>query len=215
MDGYCLEEHNNWSLFNMSTFIYQESLTTNCSSITDVCCSEIEISSVNSNNETFFNELPKESLGIYKAIGMINGRYAYQKENHDRYLEYGSRHWLVSKGISKTVGSIHHPGGSVCPEHIKNEWQIAYKNRDDQWLWKDDPMLEITCAIPVGTLPNFMQGVATTSQEGYKSTAILFGVLTALLLVLMCIYFARRCYRAWVRGAHGKNLIFETLDLPH
>ena len=21
MDGYCLEEHNNWSLFNMSTFI--------------------------------------------------------------------------------------------------------------------------------------------------------------------------------------------------
>ena len=170
---------------------------------------------------------------------MINGRYAYQKENHDRYLEYGSRHWLVSKGISKTVGFIHHPGGSVCPEHIKNEWQIAYKDQDDQWLWKDDPMLEITCAKPVGNLPDFTQGVATTSQEGYnsttkpaetlsdsmqgvartsqegyKSTAILFIFLTALLLVLMCIYFARRCYRAWVRGAHGKNLIFETLDLP-
>ena len=145
---------------------------------------------------------------------MINGRYAYQKENHDRYLEYGNRHWLVSKGIGKTIGYIHHPGGSVCPEHIKNEWQIAYKDQDDQWLWKDDPMLEITCAKPVGTLPDFMQGVARTSHEAYKSTAILFGFLTALLSVLMCIYFARRCYRAWVRGAHGKNLIFETLDLP-
>ena len=122
---------------------------------------------------------------------MINGRYAYQKENHDRYLEYGNRHWLVSKGISKTVGYIHHPGGSVCPEHIKNEWQIAHKDQDDQWLWKDDPMLEITCAKPVGTLPDFMQGVARTSHEAYKSTAILFGFLTALLSVLMCIYFAR------------------------
>ena len=214
MDGYCLEEHNNWSLFNMSTFIYQESLVTNCSRITDVCCSEIEISSVNSNNETFFNELPKESLGIYKAIGMVNGRYAYQKENHDRYLEYGSRHWLVSKGISKTVGFIHHPGGSVCPEHIKNEWQIVYKDQDDEWLFKNDPMLEITCVKLLGTLPSFMQAVTTTPQEAYRSTAIVFGFLTALLLFLMCIYFGRRFYRAWVRGAHGKNLVFETFDLP-
>ena len=214
MDGYCLEEHDNWSLFNDSTLMYQENLVTNCSKINDVCCSEVEILSVNSNNKTYFDKLPKVSLGIYKTIGMMNGRYAYQKENHDRVIEYFDRQWVVSTGFGITLGDIYHPGGSVCPEHIKNEWQIVYKNQDDEWLWKNDPMLEITCVKPPGTLPGFMQAVTTTPQEAYRSTAIVFGFLTALLLFLMCIYFGRRFYRAWVRGAHGKNLVFEILDLP-
>ena len=86
MDGYCLEEHNNWSFYNTSSFIYSESLATTCSKISEVCCSEIEISSVNSNNVSFYKENAKEIFGVYKAFGMRNGRYAYQKENQDWFL---------------------------------------------------------------------------------------------------------------------------------
>jgi len=219
MDGYCLDEHSNWSLFNKSTLMYSDSLVTSCSKITDVCCSEIKISSVNSNNQSFYDEQPRESLGVYKAIGMINGRYVYQKNNHDRFLEYGDRYWLVSTGVGKGSGHIHHPGGSVCPEHIKSEWQIADKDDDDNWLWKDDPELEITCVNPTGSVPGviaqpYIQAVPIPTEGTYNSTAVFFGCLTVLLLAMMCAYFGRRGYRAWGRGAHGKNLVFETFDLP-
>jgi hypothetical protein len=65
----------------------------NRSKIEDVCCHEIQISSASSElkfgNKSFYAEEPKESLGNYKSIGMINGRHVYQKENLDRFLEYG------------------------------------------------------------------------------------------------------------------------------
>ena len=149
MDAYCLDAYDNWSFYNRSELMYSENLIANCSKIEDMCCHEIRISSSNSElkygDKSFYADDPRGSLGNYKSIGMINGRYIYQKENLDRFLEYGEKYWIVNTGVGKGSGHIHHPGGSVCPEHIKSEWQIANKDEDDDWFWKDDPKLEITC----------------------------------------------------------------------
>jgi len=233
MDGYCLDEWDNWSFFNRSSFKFSESLMTNCSKIEDVCCHEIRISSANSDlkfgDKPFYDEQPKESLGIYKSIGMVNGRYVYQKDNHDRFLEYGEKYWLVSTGVGKGSGHIHHPGGSVCPEHIKNEWQIAHKNEDDEWAWKDDPKLEITCIKQkADKKPNHHTEVHHTAgalaqryieiehighHASYGTTAIVFGFITLILLSVMVLYFGRRFHKSWGRGAQGKQLLLQTLDL--
>jgi len=233
MDGYCLEDWNNWSFYNGSTLMFDESLMTNCSKIEDVCCYEISITSANSDekidDKPFYDEQPKESLGIYRAIGMINGRYVYQKNNQDRFLEYGEKYWLVSTGVGKGSGHIHHPGGSVCPEHIKNEWQIAHKDDNGEWGWKDDPKLEITCIKQkpemktkqhaeahhaAGTVAQeYLKIERIGHQENYGSTAIVFGFITLVLLSVMVVYFGRRFHRSWGRGAQGKQLVLQTLDL--
>ena len=47
---------------------------------------------------------------MYKAIGLINGRWVYQKPGEDRYLEYGNKYWIASTGVGKTSGHIHNSG---------------------------------------------------------------------------------------------------------
>ena len=78
MDAYCLDAYDNWSFYNRSELMYSENLMANCSKIEGVCCHEIKISSANSelkyDNESFYGDEPKECLGNYKSIGMINGR---------------------------------------------------------------------------------------------------------------------------------------------
>ena len=230
MDAYCLDAHNNWSFYNRSELMYSENLTSKCSKIHEVCCHEIELSSVNSDvknrkNISFYGDEPKDSLGIYKAIGMNNGRYVYQQKNLDRFLEYGDRYWLVSTGIGMYSGHIHHPGGSVCPEHIKNEWQIAEQRKNGQWTWKSDPELKITCVKksndihikhdseetgPIAQPYIQIEHVGQTNSS--CSGAVAFGCISMLLLIVMIAFFARRFKRAWGRGAHGKQLLFETMD---
>eukprot|EP00092_Neocalanus_flemingeri_P004424 GFUD01004759.1.p1 GENE.GFUD01004759.1~~GFUD01004759.1.p1 ORF type:complete len:337 (+),score=61.88 GFUD01004759.1:200-1210(+) len=230
MDGYCLDDHNNWSFYNGSVLTYSEMLTSKSSKIEDVCCQELKISSANSEvktgNNSFYNLKSKDSLGDYKAIGMNNGPYIYQKKNHDKFLEYRDRYWLASSGVGRTSGHIHHPRGSVCPEHIEKEWQISDKNEDGQWVWKEDPELKITCVKQMNDMkPKLMSDTtspvaqpytqidpveqATTSSAG----AVVFGCISMLLLSMMIAFFARRFYRAWGRGSHGKQLLFETMDI--
>ena len=230
MDGYCLDAHNNWSFYNGSELMYSESMKTTCSKIEDVCCHEISISSANSEvkngNESFYDEQPKESLGIYKSIGMNNGRYVYQKKNEDRFLEYGEKYWLLSTGIGKRSGHIHHHGGSVCPEHIEKEWQISDKNKDGRMGWKDDPDLKIMCVEPLkdsrlkhashndGPIAQpYVHVEPVTQASNYSGGAIVFGCISMLLISMMILFFARRFHRAWGRGAKGKQLMFETLDV--
>ena len=93
----------------------------------------------------------------------------------------------------------------MCPEQTNNEWRI--ENTDD-WSMKDDPGVKITCMQSAGFAPDHV--VQPDAQA-----AIVIGCLLLLLLAMMCIYFFRRGYRAWGRGVHGKNLVFETFDLPH
>jgi len=230
MDGYCLDDHDNWSFYNGSIMVYSEMLESNCFTIDEVCCEEINIASENSEkktfNKSFYGKNPKESLGVYKAIGMVNGRYIYQKENHDRFLEYGYKHWLVSTGVGKSRGHIHHTGGSVCPEHIEKEWEISDKDKNGAWFWKDDPELKITCvkkkndkkdkdvSEDMGTKAKpLIQRDIIENESSYSSGAIGFGCLSMLLLSLMIGFFARRFKRAWDRGAHGKSLLFQTMDI--
>jgi len=229
MDAYCLDAYDNWSFYNRSELMYSENLMTNCSKVEDVCCHEINISSANSElkygDKSFYDEQPKESLGNYKSIGMLNGRYVYQKDNLDRFLEYGERYWLVNTGVGKGSGHIHHAGGSVCPEHIKNEWQIADKSEDDSWVWKDDTKLEITCvnkrkeinpkhsSHTLGPVAQPFVQIDSVDTASYSSGTIVFGCITILLLAIMTIYFGKRFHKSWGKGAHGKQLIFETLDM--
>jgi len=230
MDGYCLEEYSNWYFYNRSDLMFSEELTSECSKIEDVCCKEITISSDNSElkyeNKSFYGERQKESLGSYKAIGMINGRYVYQKENLDRFLEYGDRYWLVSTGVGKASGHIHHHGGSVCPEHIEKEWQISDKDEDGGWVWRDDTKLKISCIKahhdnrPIHHNHNggpvaqpYVKIEPTGDHTSYSSAAVFFGCVTFILLFIMTAFFGRRFYRAWGKGSHGKQLLIETLDM--
>ena len=59
---------------------------------------------------TLLPGLFRASLGVYRAIGMINGRWVYQKPGEDRYLEYGNKYWIASTGVGKTSGHIHNSG---------------------------------------------------------------------------------------------------------
>ena len=59
---------------------------------------------------SLLNVLFRASLGVYRAIGMINGRWVYQKPGEDRYLEYGNKYWIASTGVGKTSGHIHNSG---------------------------------------------------------------------------------------------------------
>eukprot|EP00092_Neocalanus_flemingeri_P022407 GFUD01024300.1.p1 GENE.GFUD01024300.1~~GFUD01024300.1.p1 ORF type:complete len:344 (+),score=84.11 GFUD01024300.1:87-1118(+) len=230
MDGYCLDDHNNWSFYNGSDLMYSEVLTSNCSKIEDVCCKELRISSANSDviidKEPYYNNQSKDSLGDYKAIGIINGRFVYQKENLDSFLEYGGKHWTVSYGVGQNTGHIIHQGGSVCPEHIEKEWQISYTNADGDWEWKDDPFLKITCVKKMTDMTPkeehqdtgpvaqaYIQTEHAGQASSYSAETIVLGCITMVLLSMMIAFFTRRFYRAWGRGAQGKQLLFETLDI--
>ena len=82
---------------------------------------------------------------MYRAIGMINGRWVYQKPGEDRYLEYGNKYWIASTGVGKTSGHLHNAGGSVCPEHLgPGDWEIS-REVEDKWTWVSDPDLEVIC----------------------------------------------------------------------
>ena len=82
-----------------------------------------------------YGETPSSSLGLYTAIGTQNGRYIYQMEGQDRFLEYGDRYWLVTAGVGRTTGRIHHTVSSVCPQHIRSGWRIASRDGEGEWKW--------------------------------------------------------------------------------
>ena len=38
--------------------------------------------------------------GVYRAVGVANGRYVYQREGRDRYLEYtAAGDWMVTESV--------------------------------------------------------------------------------------------------------------------
>jgi hypothetical protein len=83
-------------------------------------------------------------------------------------------------------------------EHIKSEWQIADKDEDDDWIWKDDPKLDITCVkqrkdirpkhVSEGLGPvaqSYNQVEPVGHRVSYSTAAIDFGFITVLLLSIM------------------------------
>ena len=50
-----------------------------------------------------YNNETRDSLGVYYAVGVSNGRYIYQQPGLDRYLEYTDNgDWMVSLLIMMT-----------------------------------------------------------------------------------------------------------------
>ena len=128
--------------------------------------------------------------------------------------------------MGKTSGHIHQDGGSICPESIKGEWQISTKSKDGDWSWKTDLGLEVTCLEtksedgseqsshhPPGKLSHMFQPFRSEEDPGYYSSAVAFGVMTMILAVLLVLFLGRRFKTAWARGAQGKRLVTETLEL--
>ena len=75
--------------------------------------------------------------GVYRAVGVANGRYVYQREGRDRYLEYtAAGDWMVTESVGGDTGHVSHLGGSVCPEHAAQSWDTHAAD-----TWTHDPGL--------------------------------------------------------------------------
>ena len=231
--NYCLESHHNWYRYNGTDMIFAEEMSAECKTIENVCCRNIKLSSVNENvtdfkNQSLYQPNAMAALGEYTAIGMNNGRWVYQKKWEDRYLEYGDRYWLASNGVGKTSGHIHHDGGSICPEQIKEEWQVSTKDKEGDWTWATDQQLVVTCSEEaeesqtkeVHTQTRHTSNVIrdlyreVNGAQGYYKSAVAFGIIAMILSILLVIFFARRFRKVWGRGAQGTKLITETFELP-
>lgn len=191
-DGYCLEDKNDWSFLNGGKFISSESLKTKCSNIEDVCCQDVNITY--SKSEFNYTKSVMESLGVYKAVGMINGRYIYQKDNTFRFLWYDVRSFVWTVNGFDGGFHIYSQGLHVCPENDANEWTIRNEK---------DINLDITC----------IKQERGMNQSRYRTTAFVFGFFTFFLMLVVIIFYGKRFFRYWLRGAHGKHLIWQTLDL--
>ena len=59
-----------------------------------------------------YAEESRKTLGRYTAVGMTNGRYIYQHDDMDRYLEFdeSNQNWLIVHEVGFTSGFIYHSG---------------------------------------------------------------------------------------------------------
>jgi len=189
----CLEEKGSWSFYKKSKKESTQDLHVDCGKIEEVCCSRVRIDS--SSSETMNADVTR-SFGLYTAIGTLDGRYIYQMDGKDRFLEYWGAHWLVrtGEGSQNHGGIIRDDQGSVCPEQIIGGWK---SDSGDGISWKDEPGITITCE---GGLEN----------SGSDSTPIILGIVLLVLLLVIASYFAFRIYKAWGRGARGKRILRET-----
>jgi len=190
----CPHDSNTWSFYNGTDMEFTENLTVNCAKIEDVCCHQVRLNSSSSvtvpPDSTIYANLTK-AFGLYTAIGTQQGRYMYQVEGTDRFLEYWHGNWLVSTAgdVGDFNMKMYHEGGSICPEHAIAEWKV--ENGD---TWKEVLGIKVECEVMV-----------------YNTLTIVLGILIALLLSFVILYFALRFYKAWVRGARAKRLLRETL----
>ena len=69
----------------------------------ETCCSAVKIYSVAKKDNDLYNNETRDSLGVYYAVGVSNGRYIYQQPGLDRYLEYTDHgDWMVSLMVMMT-----------------------------------------------------------------------------------------------------------------
>ena len=64
----------------------------------------MKIYSVAKKDNNLYNNETRDSLGVYYAVGVANGRYIYQQPGLDRYLEYTDHgDWMVSLMVMMTM----------------------------------------------------------------------------------------------------------------
>jgi len=218
--SYCVENLDRWMFHNGSGINKAGEVISTCATIENICCKEIMISSTDSErkvgNDSFYPEYTKLGLGRYSAVGMLNGRYLYQKKGFDRYLEYHkNNHWMITTGVGKAPGYFNHQGGTVCAENAKEKWKFGSLGDDNKWVWTSDAQLGITCVHVKGNIKSEphkdvkkVVGKDQTVNVGFLAVVIIL----IILILAICAYFARRFHRSWGKGLHGKQLMKETFD---
>jgi len=189
----CPHDSSTWSFYNGTDMEFTEDLSVSCAKIEDVCCHQVRLNSSSSvtvpHDSTIYANLTK-AFGLYTAIGTQQGRYMYQMEGEDRFLEYWYGNWLVSTAgdVGDFNMKIYHIGGSICPEHATSGWKI--ENGD---TWKEVLGIKVECERIVD-----------------NTLSIVLGILIALILSFVILYFGLRFYKAKGRAARGKRLMRET-----
>ena len=145
--GDCIDSTSEWQYYNGSDWRTHKNLTAKCAEIGDTCCKNIEMSSASgtitkdNSSSLVFAEEARLTLGKYTAVGTITGRYIYQHQNMDRYLQFEktNMNWLVVHQVGSISGYIYHKGGSVCAENSGDQWHVASlqnKNTTFGNLWQ-------------------------------------------------------------------------------
>ena len=75
---------------------------------------------------SLYSQDTRDSLGLYTALGVFRGRYLYQKSGMERYLLFlDTGDWMVTDKVGHDHGYLSHTGGSVCPEHSDDNWELS------------------------------------------------------------------------------------------
>jgi len=153
--GDCIDSTSEWQYYNGSDWKTHKNLTAKCAEIGDTCCKNIEMSSANgtitkdNSSSLVFAEEARLTLGKYTAVGTITGRYIYQHQNMDRYLQFEktNMNWLVVHQVGSISGYIYHKGGSVCAENSGDQWHVAsLQNKNTTTTsWQHDPHFKVKC----------------------------------------------------------------------
>ena len=217
---YCADNIHGWHYYNGSDLVLSKDIVTSCATVEQTCCSSVTISSVSSTSNTsnLYDNRTRDALGLYSAVGMSNGRYLYQSPGKDKYLEYNSKNqdWLVTGMVGSTWGYIYHNGGSVCVEDASNKWKVGVLGREG---WASDTNLIVECTEreekQEGGGHNEIEALyeITGYVDSGRPTIIGLSFLSLVLFAVILTILGRRFYRAWRKGAHGKNLFLKSIDL--
>jgi len=118
-------------------------------------------------------EESRKTLGRYTAVGMANGRYIYQHDDMDRYLEFdeSNQNWLIVHEVGCTSGFIYHSGGSVCPENSGSRWHTASHDQEKNTTgWAHDPDFTVRCVQEKSNKTQESSKKKTIPEMGAKST---------------------------------------------
>merc|ERR1712179_264008 len=155
--GDCIGSTSEWQYYNGTDWRTHKNLTAKCAKIEDTCCHNIEMSSPtgttttkdnSSSSSLVYAEEARKTLGKYTAVGTDTGRYIYQHQEMDRYLQFDktNMNWLVVHQVGTTSGFTYHKGGSVCAENSGDQWHVAsLDNNKTTTSWQHDPQFSVTC----------------------------------------------------------------------
>ena len=144
-----------------------------------------------------------------------------------RYLEYLEMgDWLITDQVGHDEGFISHEGGSVCAEHAGNKWEVSvWKEETKEYVWAYDTLLKVECVKEKeegsSEFPR-ASGSAANRQLSPPSGGrfydgsliiVLLSTLTFILFSILVLIFARKFHRAWSKGAHGKQLLLQSIDI--
>jgi len=151
--GNCIDSTSEWQYYNGTDWTTHKNLTARCAKIGDTCCQDIEMLSpagtnTKDNSSLVYAEEASKTLGKYTAVGTVTGRYIYQHQDMDRYLQFDktNMNWLVVHQVGSISGFIYHKGGSVCAENSGDQWHVAsLENNKTTTSWQHDPCFLVRC----------------------------------------------------------------------